>query len=116
MYRLGRVYFLQGSLTEAERCFRQAAEWDPSGYTPWLELAKLALQRQERDEAMRYLNRAHLLAPRQYSVLYSLALVYRQLGRADDADRIQETIKQLQHDQASSSSRPANNAWPRHAL
>jgi tetratricopeptide (TPR) repeat protein len=116
MNRLGHVYFLQGSLNEAERCFRQAVEWDPSAYAPWLELAKLALQRQEREEALKDLNRARLLAPQQYSVLYSLALVYRQLGRIVDADRIQETIKQLLHNKPASSPRPSNSPWPRYAL
>jgi tetratricopeptide (TPR) repeat protein len=116
MNRLGHVYFLQGSLNEAERCFRQAVEWDPSGYAPWLELAKLALQRQEQAEALKDLNRAHLLAPQHYSVLYSLALVYRQLGRSVDADRIQETIKRFLHDKPNSSPRPSNTPWPRHTL
>ena len=53
MNRLGQVHFLQGSLDEAEHCFRQAAEWGPSAYSPWLELAKLALHRQQREEALR---------------------------------------------------------------
>jgi tetratricopeptide (TPR) repeat protein len=116
MNRLGRVYFLQGSLIEAERSFRQAAEWDPSDYTPRLELAKLALQRREREEALSQLNRAHLLAPQQYSVLYSLASVYRQLGQTVDADRIQETINQLLRYKSSSSPHPTHSPWPRYAL
>jgi tetratricopeptide (TPR) repeat protein len=116
MNRLGRVYFLQGSLTEAKRAFRQAAEWDPSDYTPRLELAKLALQRGEREEGLSQLKRAHALAPQQYRVLYSLASVYRQLGRTADADRIQETIKQLLHNKPSSSLHPTKSSWPRFAL
>jgi tetratricopeptide (TPR) repeat protein len=116
MNRLGRVYFLQGSLIEAERCFRQVAEWDPSDYSSRLELAKLALQRRARAEALLHLNQAHLLAPRHYSVLYSLASVYRQLGRTFDADRIQETINQLVRDKPSSSPHPTNSPWPRYAL
>jgi tetratricopeptide (TPR) repeat protein len=115
MNRLGRIHFLQGSLGEAERCFRQAVEMDPSGYAPWLELAKLALQRQDREEAVKDLNRARLLAPQHYSVLYGLALAYRQLGRTDEADRIQETINQLSHDKQSSAP-GLNNPWPRYAL
>jgi Tfp pilus assembly protein PilF len=116
MNKLGNVRFLQGSLKEAEQCFRQVVEWDPNGYAPWVELAKLAMQRQDRDEALKNLNQARLLAPRRYSVLYSLALVYRQLGRTVDADRIQDTIKQLTRDQAASSSRPSNTPWPRYTL
>ncbi len=114
--KLGHVYFLQGSFNEAERCFRQAVDLDPSAYAPRLELAKLVLQRQDRDEALKYLNRARLLAPQQYSVLYSLAQVYRQLGRTVDADRIQETIKQVLHGKPTSSPSLSNTRWPRYAL
>ena len=61
MNRLGRIYFLQGAFDEAERCFRQAAEWDPSDYNPHFELSKLALQRQQREEALTHLNQAKVL-------------------------------------------------------
>ena len=113
--RLGRIYFLQGELVEAKRCYQQAAEMNPSDFAPHLELAKLAVQSQNRDQALMHLDQARALAPRYYSVLYSLASVYRQLDRTDDADRVQETIKQLR-DQPASSSRPANYSWPRYAL
>jgi len=115
MNRLGQAYFLQGALADAEHCFGQAAEWDPSDYAPHLNLAKLALQRHQQQEALKHLNRARVLAPRHYSVLYNLASVYRQLGRPADADRIQEVIKQLRGNSASSS-RPAASPWPRYAL
>jgi tetratricopeptide (TPR) repeat protein len=65
MNQLGRVYFLQGELDDAEHSFRQAAQWDPSDYSPRLELAKLALQRRDREEALLQLNQAHLLAPQR---------------------------------------------------
>ena len=83
--RLGHTHFLRGEFDDAERCFRQAAESDPTFYGPRLNLAKLALQRRQRDEALRELGQARLLAPRQYGVLYNLALIYRQLGQAAEA-------------------------------
>ena len=86
---LGYTYFLRGDLDEAERYYHQAAESDPTFYGPHLNLAKLAIQRRRRDEALRELNQARLLAPRQYGVLYSLALLYRQLGQTAEADRVQ---------------------------
>ena len=116
MDRLGRIYFLQGALDEAERCFRQAAEWDPSDYRPYFDMSKIALQRQQREEALTHLNHAKLLAPEEYAVLYSLASVYRQLGRLADAARVQEAVTQLRDKSASSSSRPVNAPWPRYAL
>jgi tetratricopeptide (TPR) repeat protein len=116
MSRLGRIYFLQGALDEAERCFWQAAEWDPSDYKPHFDLSKIALQRQQREEALTHLNHAKTLAPEEYGVLYSLASVYRQLGRLADAARVQEAVTQLRDKPASSSARPVNHPWPRYAL
>lgn len=113
MNRLGHVHFLQGSFEDARRCFEQAAEWGPSSFDPHLSLAKLALQRNDREGALFHLTEARLRAPRQYSVLYSLASVYRQLGRTADADRIREELTQLR---AESSTGPGDKAWPAYAL
>jgi tetratricopeptide (TPR) repeat protein len=114
MNRLGVTYFLEGALDEAERCFRQAAEWDPSLYLPHLELAKLAVHRHWHAEALAHLTQARLLAPRRYDVLYNLASLYRQLGQADEADRAQEAIRSLRHE-ASAATTTAGR-WPRYAL
>jgi tetratricopeptide (TPR) repeat protein len=115
MNHLGQIYFLQGALDDAERCFLQAAEWGPREYSSYLNLAKLALQRHRREAALDYLNRAKALAPREFSVLYSLASVYRQLGLTADADRVQATIKLLRGDR-DSPSRSVPGPWPRYAL
>jgi tetratricopeptide (TPR) repeat protein len=87
----------------------QAAEWDPDLYAPHLDLAKLALLRQDRDLALKHVSQAKLLAPREYSVLYSLQSVYRQLGNTAQADRIQEDLKLLR---ANSAARPRYGPWP----
>jgi tetratricopeptide (TPR) repeat protein len=113
--RLGHTQFLRGDLDEAERCFRQAAEAAPDYYGPHLNLAKLALQRRRQDEARRELNLARLLAPRQYGVLYSLALLYRQLGQTAEADRVQEEITEVR-EAAATAPRVPNPSWPRYAL
>jgi tetratricopeptide (TPR) repeat protein len=115
MNRLGRAYFLQGALDEAQRCFEQAAEWDPTDYEAQLNLGELALQRHERAAALKHLNQARALAPRHYGVLYSLASVYRQLGRNAEADRTAQVMKQLREKPASSR-QPASGPWPRYAL
>ena len=78
--RLGQVYLLEGSLDDAERSFLQAVELDGNEYGPHLSLAKLALQRHDPKLALTNLKQARLLAPREYSVLYTLELVLRQLG------------------------------------
>jgi tetratricopeptide (TPR) repeat protein len=113
--RLGYTYFLRGDLGEAERCYRRAAETDPSLYGPHLNLAKMALQRRDQDEALRELNQARLLAPRRYGVLYSLALLYRQLGQTAEANKIQEEIAELRKAAASAPRSPKPD-WPRYAL
>jgi len=115
MNRLGRVYFLEGAFDDAERCFRQAGEWNPSDYKPHLDLCKLALQRHQREEALKYLDQAKVLAPREYSVLYSLASVYRQLGRPADASRVEEILARLREKPAAPAP-PAVTPWPRYAL
>ncbi len=113
--RLGRLYFLQGDLDQAERCFRQSAELAPTQYEAYVELAKLAIQRQDRQEALKQLNQALALAPREQSVLYSLVSVYRQLGRTTEANQVQEALKQLR-EQSTLPDRAANRDWPRYAL
>ncbi len=113
--RLGRISFLQGDLDQAERSFRQSAELAATQYEAYVELAKLAIQRHDRQEALRQLSQARALAPREQSVLYSLVSVYRQLGRTTEADQVQETLKQLR-EQAAQPDRAANRDWPRYAL
>jgi len=113
--RLGRFYFLQGDLDDAERCFRQSAELAPTQYEVYVELAKLAIQRHDQQEALKQLTQARALAPREQSVLYSLVSVYRQLGRTAEANQVQETLKQLR-ERPTSAARRANGDWPRYAL
>jgi tetratricopeptide (TPR) repeat protein len=113
--RLGHTHFLRGEFDDAERCFLQAAELDPTFYGPHLSLAKLALQRKRRDEAVRELNQARLLAPRQYGVLYNLALLYRQLGQTAEADRVQQEIGEVR-EAAATAPRTPYPSWPRYAL
>lgn len=112
--RLGHIHFLRRDFPEAERCFRQASESDPDDYSPHLNLARLAIHRGRRDEALRELHRARLLAPRQYRVLYSLALLYRQLGQTAEADRVQAEINRVR--EATTAPRVSPPGWPRYAL
>jgi tetratricopeptide (TPR) repeat protein len=114
MNRLGTTFFLQGDLDQAEACFRQAIEWDPNRYSPHLNLAKLALQRRQIDQALEELNKASALAPGHHAVLYNLASLYRRLGRTAEAERMQATIAQSRARTASAPS--AGGRWPPYAL
>jgi tetratricopeptide (TPR) repeat protein len=115
---LGYTFYLRGAFDDADRCYRQAAEWDPSLYRPHLSLAKLALQLRRPDEALRELNQARQLAPRQYGVLYNLALMYRQLGQAAEAAQVQGEIKDLKDLREATAPAPGTikPRWPRYAL
>jgi tetratricopeptide (TPR) repeat protein len=115
MDQLGRVYFLQGAFDDAERCYRQAADWAPNEYEPYLLLARLARQRRQPEEALEHLNKARALAPWQYDVRYSLASVYRQLGRSALADQVQATLKPARA-RPDLPARPAFGPWPHYAL
>ena len=90
--------------------------WDPRTYAPHLSLAKLAIQRRRRDEALQQLNQARLLAPRQYGVLYNLASVYRQLGLTSEADGVQAGDPGAAHVGDRRPGGHQKGAWPRYAL
>ena len=114
MNTLGQAYLQYGLLDEAERCFQQAAEWEPDNYLPRHSLGKIELQRHRLEAAREHLEAARQLAPRQVDVLNSLASVYRLLGQPTEADCIDKAISQIRK-----RSRPARNPkdpWPRYAL
>jgi tetratricopeptide (TPR) repeat protein len=115
MNRLGETFFLLGNLDSAESCFRQAAGLDSTGHVPRWNLAKLALQRRRPADALQHLNEAQPRAPRHYGVLYTLASVYRQLGRTAELERVQEVIRELRATPAPAL-RPVPSAGPRYAL
>jgi Flp pilus assembly protein TadD len=115
MVSLGRTYFLRGAFDEADRCFRQAVELAPNDHAGYLNLARIAVLRNDQAGALTQLNRARALSPRRYDVLYTLALLYRQLGRTAEADQLQQTIKRLREQLGPQA--PASNAkWPRYSL
>ncbi len=111
--RLGQIYLLEGSFDDAERCFKQAMEQNPDAFGPPLNLGKLALQRHDPKLALEYLKQAKLLAPLEYSVLYTLESVLRQSGQSAQADRIQEDLKRLRKESAAP---PTLDKWPKYTL
>jgi tetratricopeptide (TPR) repeat protein len=115
---LGYTYFLQANFDEARRCYRQAMEWDPGFYRPHLNLAKLELLFRRHDVALRELNQARLLAPRHQTTLYTLVLMYRQLGQNAEAAQVQQEIQEIKELRQATTLVPGilNPAWPRYAL
>ena len=108
MNTLGRAHHLGGSFDEAERCFRQAAEWEPTSYLPWLNLGKLELQRHRFEAARTHLETALKLMPRQADVLYALVTVYRLLDRPADAARTEALLKDVRSQPAAAAPRSSN--------
>jgi tetratricopeptide (TPR) repeat protein len=115
MSLLGQAYDQDGNTAEAERCYRQAAEWDPKDFVARLHLGRHALHRGRLDEALAQLERATELAPRHVEALSLLALAYRGLGRPADADRVQERLRRARADEQAPP-RPSNVPVPRYAL
>jgi tetratricopeptide (TPR) repeat protein len=112
---LGQTYFLQGMLEDADRCFRQAAELATTDHLAYVNLARVAILRHEQEEALKHLNHARSLAPRRYSVLYTLASVYRQLGRKAEASQVEESLGQLR-EQPAPQPAAASASWPSYSL
>ncbi|RUL87424.1 tetratricopeptide repeat protein [Tautonia sociabilis] len=84
---MARSYEQDGMLDQAARCWRTAAEWDPTMPSPWLNLGRLALIEGDPAEAVRLLDRAAELAPGAPEPHHSLALAHRRLGHLEEAER-----------------------------
>jgi tetratricopeptide (TPR) repeat protein len=92
---LGQAYLREGSVDEAQRCWRQSLAWDPNDHTAWLNLGRIELQRDRPQEAIRLLTQAVKLKPSSYEAAYSLTLVYRRLGQEDEARHYEEKAQRL---------------------
>jgi len=77
-----------GDLDEAERWWRVATGWDPKLAGPWLNLGRLAIQRDRPSRAIEPLRRAAELLPDDPGPPYSLSLARRRLGETAEADRL----------------------------
>jgi tetratricopeptide (TPR) repeat protein len=95
MNMLGRACELDGDPDEAERCWRQAADWDPDDPAPLLQLGKSAYRRGRYGKALEFLTRAAAHAPRHYEIAYQLSLTYRKLGRQAEAEHYRKTADEL---------------------
>ncbi len=92
---LGAAHYADGQETDAEQCWKHAIAIDPKFDRPWLNLGKLALRRGQLAEAVGSFETAHALDRQAFEPLYQLSLVYRRLGRAEDADRFGKRAAQV---------------------
>jgi tetratricopeptide (TPR) repeat protein len=87
MELLGLTYFQQGSADRAEECWLQAVQWDPRNADALLGLGRLALNRNQAGEAVKWLERAAEASPEALEPVYNLGRACRLLGRTADAER-----------------------------
>jgi tetratricopeptide (TPR) repeat protein len=87
MELLGLTYSQQGAIDEAERCWRQAENWDPNNADVCLDLGQLALSRNRWSEAVDLLKRAADRSTDAIGPLYSLSQAYQMLGNDGEAQR-----------------------------
>jgi tetratricopeptide (TPR) repeat protein len=92
---LGQAYYLQGSLDDADQCWKLALQWDPGRAGTWWRLGKLELQRGQASEAVESLRRSTELEPRASGPFYSLSLACRRLGRIDESERFRRQADDL---------------------
>ncbi len=95
MELVGLTYHLEGKPEQAERCWRQAVNWDPGNVDAWLELGRLAMNRKQWNEAVSILEPVVARAPEMVEPVYSLSLAYRQLGKTAEAERYRLRADQL---------------------
>jgi tetratricopeptide (TPR) repeat protein len=86
-YFMGKAYYQEGAVDEAERCWKRSVALGPRLPLPWLELGRLALERNQPQDAAENLERAVALEPNLQEAYYHLAAAYRRLGRPDDAQK-----------------------------
>jgi tetratricopeptide (TPR) repeat protein len=94
---LGRAYRQEGSIEDAERCWRRALQLSPRLYDASMDLASLEMDRGRPEAAIPLLTRAVEVKPDSYQAHYILGLAYRRQGRLDEARRFEEQAEQLRH-------------------
>jgi tetratricopeptide (TPR) repeat protein len=60
----------------------------------YLERARLELMRHQTDKAVADLEHGHSLAPDSRAISYQLAVAYRNIGKAAEAEKLFNTVKE----------------------
>ena len=92
---LGAAQRDAGDFDGAERSWRESARRAPNSLNPWMRLGVLAMTRTRHAEAAESLEKAVAIAPDLVEANYLLSQAYRHLGRLEDANRLQDKIKEL---------------------
>jgi tetratricopeptide (TPR) repeat protein len=90
MELLGLAYSQEGAMEQAERSWQQSVQWNPSNADALLGLGRLCLNRNQGQEAVKWLERALQASPDALEPVYGLARAYRLLGKTSEADRFEQ--------------------------
>ena len=92
---VGEIQLGRSALSEAARSFERAVEAQP-GYVPArVGLAKVLIAEKSWSKALEHLDAAARLAPDEEAVAYNRMVVYRALGRTEDAKRAFDAFQRL---------------------
>jgi tetratricopeptide (TPR) repeat protein len=103
---LGAAYYAEGEEADAEQCWKHATALDPKFDRPWLHLGRSAMKQGAWSEAAGYFETAYALDPQAFEPLYHLSLVYRRLGRTQDADQFRKRAAEAQRRRLANSGSP----------
>jgi tetratricopeptide (TPR) repeat protein len=98
-YEIGEVYRKHAQLEPAVSAFRRALQLDPAAIPARLGLAKTLRQLDRKREALEALEPALDTAPDDPAVHFLLAQIYRDMGRAAEAQQEEAKFKKLQRAQ-----------------
>jgi tetratricopeptide (TPR) repeat protein len=93
--RLGDAALHRADLKAAAAYYERALKMQPSDADAHLGLARVLMSQHQPKEAEPHLERASQLEPFDPAVRYRLGVLYRELGRADDAHREMEEFQKL---------------------
>ena len=92
---LGNAHEQSGAIEAAEATWRKVLDARPDQPGAWLNLGRIALQKDNPEEAVRRLDRARQLLPESYDVAYNLGLANRRLGRIGPAKEAEARAEEL---------------------
>jgi tetratricopeptide (TPR) repeat protein len=101
---LGRSYFLEGNVEQAEQWWRRSTERDPNRAGPWINLGEVAFQEHRLQDAVDSLSHAVALDGKKYRALQLLGSVYKMLGQNDKATRYQKQAEDVRRAQGATTS------------
>jgi tetratricopeptide (TPR) repeat protein len=91
--RLGEIEAQKGDVQQAFKDYSRAVELQPADADAKLGLAKTLIEMNQNDKALTLLEDAAKLEPTNAVVHYRLGVLYRKMGRADEAKREIELYK-----------------------